>query len=58
MDDLAMLGVEGYPGSWQWYVGHPKGKRLSVVAGTFIDFLYQQGPHPMPEDIDRLVQNV
>lgn len=32
LNDLAILDVEGFPVSWQCYVGHQRKKRLSVVA--------------------------
>ena len=51
LNELAILDVEGFPVSWQWYVGHPRRKRLSVVANTFIDFMYQHGPSLSPENI-------
>jgi len=51
LNELAILDVEGFPVSWQWYVGHPRRKRLSVVAKTFIDFMYQHGPSLLPENI-------
>jgi DNA-binding transcriptional LysR family regulator len=51
LEELAILDVDGFPISWQWYVGHPKGKRLSVVAKTFIDFMYEQGPSMLPKNI-------
>ena len=46
--ELTVLDVEGFPVSWQWYVGHPRGKRLSVIARTFIDFMYEEGPSLLP----------
>lgn len=36
---LVILDVNGFPLPWQWYVGYNKGKRLSVTAKTFLDFL-------------------
>lgn len=39
---LAILDVEGFPIEWQWHVGHMRGKRLSVVARTFLEFLRSQ----------------
>jgi len=36
---LVELDVEGFPISWPWYIGYPAGKRLSVVAKTFLDFV-------------------
>lgn len=49
--ELTILDVEGFPISWQWYVGHPRGKRLSVVARTFIDFMYKEGSSLLPENM-------
>lgn len=49
--ELTVLDVEGFPISWQWYVGHPRGKRLSVIAKTFIDFMYEEGPSLLPANI-------
>ena len=51
LDELTVLDVEGFPISWQWYVGHRKGKRLSVVTKTFIDFMYEEGPSLLPQNI-------
>ena len=51
MNELTVLDVEGFPISWQWFIGHPHGKRLSVAAKTFIDFLYEQGPSLLPESV-------
>ena len=36
---LVELDVEGFPIAWPWYIGYPSGKRLSVVAKTFLDFV-------------------
>ena len=33
------LNVDGFPISWPWYIGYPVGKKLSVVAKTFLDFI-------------------
>jgi DNA-binding transcriptional LysR family regulator len=51
MNELTVLDVQGFPISWQWYVGHPRGKRLSIIARTFIDFMYEQGPLLLPENV-------
>jgi len=37
--ELAILDVEGFPIMRSWYVVRSKGKQLSVVAATFLDFL-------------------
>lgn len=39
---LAILDIKGFPLSWHWYVGHPKGRRLSIIAKTFLDFLKKE----------------
>lgn len=39
MSELAILDVEGFPIERQWYVVHLSGKRLSVVASTFLEYL-------------------
>jgi DNA-binding transcriptional LysR family regulator len=51
MNELTVLDVQGFPISWQWYVGHPRGKRLSIIARTFIDFMYEEGPLLLPENV-------
>ena len=49
LNELVILDVDGFPISWQWFVGHPRGKNLSIVAKTFIDFMYKEGPSLLPE---------
>ena len=51
MNELTVLDVQGFPISWQWFVGHPRGKRLSVIAATFINFMYLEGPKLLPENV-------
>ena len=36
---LSVLDVKGFPLSWQWYIGHNKGKHLSVIAEAFLNFI-------------------
>jgi len=36
---LVELNVEGFPILSHWYIGHAVGKRLSVVAKTFLEFI-------------------
>jgi DNA-binding transcriptional LysR family regulator len=55
LTELTILDVEGFPMSWQWYVGHPKGKRLSIIAKTFIDFMYEHGPSLLPESVRKVL---
>lgn len=40
---IALLNVEGFPVQRYWHVAHRKGKELSVVAKTFIEFLHEEG---------------
>jgi len=51
MSELTVLDVQGFPISWQWYIGHPRGKRLSIITRTFIDFMYEEGPSLLPENV-------
>jgi DNA-binding transcriptional LysR family regulator len=41
-DRLAVLDVQGFPIRRSWYVVYPAGKRLSVVAQTFFEYLRQE----------------
>lgn len=41
-DQLAVLDIQGFPIRRSWYVVYPAGKRLSVVAKTFFDYLRQE----------------
>ncbi|MEI6303967.1 MAG: LysR substrate-binding domain-containing protein [Betaproteobacteria bacterium] len=40
---LVALDVEGLPIRRHWYIVHPAGKRLSVVAQAFFDYLKTEG---------------
>ncbi len=40
---IAVLDVEGFPVTRPWYAVHLKGKRLSLVAQTFLDYILQEG---------------
>jgi len=51
MSELTVLDVQGFPISWQWYIGHPRGKRLSIIARTFIEFMYKEGSSLLPENV-------
>ncbi len=41
---VVILDVEGFPILRQWYLVHPKGKELSLVARTFLAFAVERGP--------------
>ncbi len=43
--ELTVLNVEGFPIHRQWHVVYPKGKQLSIVATTFLDYLLQESEH-------------
>ena len=52
---IAKLDVEGFPLERYWYAVHVKGKKLSLVTRTFLDFLLKQGKDVLKHDI--LVEN-
>jgi len=43
--DLTVLNVEGFPIHRQWHVVYPKGKQLSIITKTFLDYLLQESVH-------------
>jgi len=55
---LVTLDVEGFPIQRFWHVVHPTGKRLSVVAKAFLDYLLSEGrqvvQNSQNKDIDHL----
>ena len=46
---LTILDVENFPIERYWYVAHPSGKQLSVVARTFFDYLLNEGKQVLDE---------
>ncbi len=40
---IAILDVKGFPLFYRWYAVHLKGKKLSLVTSTFLEFLLQKG---------------
>jgi LysR family transcriptional regulator, low CO2-responsive transcriptional regulator len=46
---IAILNVEGFPIPRHWYIVHPKGKHLSVVARTFFNYLQTEGKRVLQE---------
>ncbi len=48
---VAMLDVEGFPLERHWYAVHLKGKQLSLVTRTFLDFLLKQGKDVLQHNI-------
>ena len=49
---ITVLDVLGFPIQRHWYLAHSKGRKLSVVAQSFLDFVRQEGPH-IAEELDR-----
>lgn len=41
--ELALLDVEGFPFLDQWNIVYPKGKKLSIVAQAFYNYLLEEG---------------
>ena len=42
VNKLTVLDVEGFPLKRRWYVVHLKGKKLSLVAQTFLDYILEE----------------
>jgi DNA-binding transcriptional LysR family regulator len=41
---IAVLDVHGFPIQRHWYLAHPTGRKPSLVAQAFLDFVKQEGP--------------
>ena len=41
---VAVLDVEGFPIQRQWFMVHPKGKELSLVAKAFLEYVISSEP--------------
>jgi hypothetical protein len=41
---VSLLDVEGFPILRHWYIVYPKGKELSLVAKTFLEFAVENEP--------------
>ncbi|WP_424102924.1 LysR family transcriptional regulator [Moorena producens] len=50
---LTILDVEQFPIERHWYAVYPKGKQLSVVAQTFLDYMLTQGKQVAEETAAR-----
>lgn len=47
--ELKVLDVEHFPIDRRWYVSHLAGKKLSIIAKTFLDYLLEETPKmPFP----------
>ncbi|MCW8964675.1 MAG: LysR family transcriptional regulator [Gammaproteobacteria bacterium] len=42
---LTVLDVEGFPLKRRWYAVHSKGRKLSLVARTFLDYILTESHH-------------
>lgn len=42
--ELAILDFQQFPIERRWFVAHLSGKKLSVIAETFLDYLLQESP--------------
>ena len=42
--ELTILDVEHFPIKRRWYVAYLAGKKLSVIAGTFLNYLLEESP--------------
>lgn len=49
---LAILDVEGTPIIRHWYIVHRPGKRFSIAASSFIDFMRQAAADVLAEQQD------
>ena len=54
---VAILDVEGFPIMREWYLVYPKGKELSLVAQTFLDFALGIEPR-MRERMESMWPNI
>jgi DNA-binding transcriptional LysR family regulator len=52
-EGLAVLAVRGFPIHSNWYVLHPRGKRLSPIAAAFLDHLGSTPPARAPGSSSR-----
>lgn len=49
---LAVLDVEGFPLKRRWYAVHLKGRKLSLVARTFLDYILAESLHMLNVDYE------
>ena len=47
---MAVLDVQGFPIKRRWYAVHQKGKRLSLTARTFLDFILAESHRVLAAD--------
>ena len=65
---VGVLDVQGFPIDRYWYAVYPRGKKLSVIAQSFLDFMLEEGMRVadqmeelmdtlLPERVDRAAEN-
>lgn len=54
---ISVLDVQGFPIERHWYLAHPRGRKPSVVAQTFLAFVRREGLH-IAEDLGRKLAEV
>jgi DNA-binding transcriptional LysR family regulator len=52
VNKLTVLDVEGFPLKRRWYAVHLKGRKLSLVARTFLDFILEESHRIMGVEYD------
>jgi len=52
VNKLIVLDVQGFPMKRRWYAFHLKGRNLSLVARTFLDFILKESHHVLGEKYD------
>jgi len=50
VNKLTVLDVEGFPLKRRWYAVHLKGRKLSLVARTFLDFILKESETVLGEE--------
>ncbi|MCU7958529.1 MAG: LysR family transcriptional regulator [gamma proteobacterium symbiont of Bathyaustriella thionipta] len=52
VNKLTVLNVEGFPIKRRWYAVHLKGRKLSLVARTFLDFILEESQKVLGEEYE------
>nr|WP_287127469.1 LysR family transcriptional regulator [Candidatus Cyanaurora vandensis] len=55
---LAILDVQGFPLERHWHVVYPQGKSLSVLARTFLDYLFTEGQYIAERASSQMLSNL
>jgi len=54
---VGVLDVQGFPINRYWYAVYPKGKKLSVIAQSFLDFMLEEGDR-VAEQMEELMEKL